>query len=357
MSLFNLPLTPYKLDDYFITGDQSFASVLNAIVENELEGSENGEINLQATVTLVEPMNDAGAVTTWDLATWSRVTVQYEDFSEVYSAYNVVSSMSVGVLEERGKDVFGDSIQHKLDAMNFVYEMVVYKNIYIQFPDKFWADDNASFLFVETAERGRCHTWQSLDTVQGEYYPGSNILLCAVPDYIFEEIKEEVGVGSGRFKIPQAEVMKLLRDSLGQVYPDEFWNTMDCEEGNEFTFSFSQHPPTDTCMYYTFPEPNPNWLGSYVNWKVNADGDEAYNNFLEYIRPLPSYDDPHLILSGSAVCDENSAYVHGGYLAGKFRNNCVFPAILFCHSLQTSYVAAAFSRHSSGKLCDRLALR
>jgi len=323
MSLFSLPVHPYKIDQYYITGDQSYANLLNAIVENELGDSENGEINLQSTVTLVEPMNDAGAVTTWDRATWSRVTVRFEDSGEieVYSASNVISTKSVGVLQERGKDVFGDSIQDKLDAMNFVYEMVVYKPIYIQFPDKFWADDNASFLFVETAERGGCHTWQSLDTNPGEYYPGSNILLCPVPDYVFEEIKEEVESGTGRFKIPQAEVMQLLRDSLGQVYPDEFWNNMDCEEGNEFAFSFTDPPPTDMCRYYTFPEPNPNWLGSYVNWKVNADGDEAYDKFLEFIRPLPSYDDPHLILSGSAVCDENWAFVHGAYLAGKFQNN------------------------------------
>jgi len=61
--MYNLPLLPYKNSDYYITGDKSYASLLNKIVENELENSANGEINLGSTVTTVEPMNSNDEVT------------------------------------------------------------------------------------------------------------------------------------------------------------------------------------------------------------------------------------------------------------------------------------------------------
>lgn len=323
ISLYSWPIHPYDaFDNLYINNPRNYAALVDNYIEDilgcEYDDAEEyyqcsyGEYYTGATVTAVEPLDENGEDTTWDLVNYTSVTVDYGGGCvESYTANIVVSTLSIGVLERDGEAIFGDSLKPKLDKLNAVFDMVDYVDIFIQFDTKFW-DATTAFLFAETAKRDMCHVWQNFDTEPGEFFPESNVLVCSINTEVWADLKMDQG--DGTFKLPTSAVMKLLRESLGNVYKDESWMSTDCIEGDITMWHPSTSSPPDVgtgCFYYVFDR-NPAFNGDWEDWNVGASAEDYY----EAIEPSPSYDDPLLMLSGSAVCDEQYAYVTGAYFAG-----------------------------------------
>lgn len=316
MSLFTWPILPrgdFQDKSTYISDTGNIAGILRRIIEVENLGP---KIETDKKVTLVEGLNDGSVASDWDDATSVRVTT--EDGPTI-TALKVISTVSVGVLLNNGGSIFVPSIdgpESILDALDRIYEMNEYKEIFFQFGGEQPFSDRWQFFWIETEERDQCNWWQSLSTQWEEFFPGSNTAVCVVTTPTYEAL---TAAGGGRVTDEQANV--LLSESLGKVFD----LPSDCTKAT--TWDPETIPEAGKCTYRIFDSVNEDWYGSYENWKPDPSRTAAQilGDFdTVFGRENVCTQNRTLYIGGSAGCLRHWGYVHAGLWSGyKLADCCI----------------------------------
>ena len=197
----------------------------------------------------------------------------------VITSKKVISTLSVGVLNNKHSIFSPPFPEKKLNDMNAVYQMALFHKAFFAFPKKFW--DDKEMISFAMKEKGKCQVWQNLDT--SKFLQGSNILFCTVTEWWaskFEQFNDN-------------EVQQELLKPLKLAYPDM---------------------PEPTDFIYSRWATNQWAFGSYEARIVNGTTDQFEN----FVAPLQNELESNIVyISGSASCKYHYGYVHGAYWAGK----------------------------------------
>lgn len=222
------------------------------------------------------------------------VKVSTEDGS-VYTADNVIVSVSVGVLQTKLIEFQPDLPMWKLLAI-YKWDMVDYCKIFMKFPSKFWPTGAGTEFFMYVHERrGYYNFWQHLENE----YPGGNLLMVTVTDDESRRIEQQPEEET------KAEIMAVLRKMFGDDIPEM----------------------TDILI--------PKWShdrfykGTYSNWPIGV----TVQDFYEIKAPVgPVY------FTGEHVSQEHNGYVHGAYLEGINTGNMVLDCVKNGNCANSSFI-------------------
>mgnify|MGYP005843454405 CR=1 FL=1 len=318
------PLSTY--DDYqdkscFVSHPDNGAVVARAVVHNE-GIIEDARMLTNRKVCRVDwsPLDAEGR---------ARVYVCNADDTNcvVYRPFKVVSTVSVGYLDNTGEALFSPlstPIEEKLASMRSVFAstnvlgtMPIYKEIKFQFDSKWWGD--YQFMPVETDNNGWCNWWQNYHTRwSNEFFHGSNTLVCVSTTEVYEE---------QLYPLDDDKVRLLLQESLGQTqayadavspYVDDTVDGRGCVAGSPpYGWEGAASVPDSGCRYYVFNEENENWQGSYPNWKVGGTK-EDFDDFTRGLSVLDSNGQERNVthFAGDATCYRLWGTQHSAYYSG-----------------------------------------
>mmetsp|Transcript_1516 Transcript_1516/g.2129 ORF Transcript_1516/g.2129 Transcript_1516/m.2129 type:complete len:555 (+) Transcript_1516:82-1746(+) len=206
-----------------------------------------------------------------------------------YNAKKVISTVSVGVLENR-PDLFSPNLPTaKMDSNPF--KMGVFCKVYFQFPEKFWGDKEVINMAVSDRNQGKCNVWYNLDL----FKPGSNILFCMITD----EIVGEMGIDSDFFYLDESMLDGIL-EPLRNIY------------GSAYVSPLAQYYPN---------WPNDAWTyGSFEKWQLGR----KLSEYEIFAAPLENKKGMNVVhFSGSATCRRYDGWVHGAFFSGERTANYV----------------------------------
>ncbi|KAI0752122.1 amine oxidase [Fomes fomentarius] len=228
------------------------------------------QILLNATVTNVKYI---------DTRSQAGVLVQLADGRMLEADY-ALCTFSLGVLQHDDVAFHPPLPDWKQEAIQSM-TMATYTKIFLQFPEKFWFDTEASTLplmaLYADPERGRYPVWQSLD--HENFFPGSGIVFVTVTgDY---SLRVEA--------LPDSQVQDEVMGVLRTMFPN-------------VTI------PDPIAFHFPRWASDPLFRGSYSNWPSSF--------FSQHHQNLRATVGSRLWFAGEATSQKYFGFLHGAYFEG-----------------------------------------
>lgn len=250
----------FKDEDYFVTDPRGWLPMLEQLnVPEDI-------IHLGTLVTKIEYDSEAvgGGVT---------VTAEKDGETVTYKADQVVTTLSLGVMQADMASLFSPPLPDwKVDEL-FKFDMNTFTKIFMKFEEQFWGDDE--FFMHASPKRGFYPHFHNLNSVG--YFPGSNGLLATVTG------DESARVERLSDAEVAAEITAVLRSLFGPDVPE----------------------PIEIIVPRWRQDPL--FRGSYSNWPI---GTTAHDHS-ELRTPVGS-----LFFAGEHTHPTMTGYVHGALESG-----------------------------------------
>eukprot|EP00475_Leptophrys_vorax_P041060 TRINITY_DN7711_c0_g1_i5.p1 TRINITY_DN7711_c0_g1~~TRINITY_DN7711_c0_g1_i5.p1 ORF type:complete len:549 (+),score=145.56 TRINITY_DN7711_c0_g1_i5:87-1733(+) len=269
----------------------------SAIVEISLDGanfvpnatsaekSNNNGLDISSRILL----NQKVKTVRWNLTNEAgeKVIHVIMETGEIYEAYFVVSTVSIGVLQYQEIKFEPTLPSWKLEGI-YMDEMAVYTKIFMQFHECFW-DDNEFFLYA-SEQRGYYSYWQNMN--HPKYFPGSNILMvtATTPESI---------------RIEQQSVEKTIDEAvavLETIFLEKV-NAKNHSNGGVDRRKILRPKAVEIPRWKS----DPLTRGSFTNWPIGFTDKQK--------EKLKGTVNGNLLFSGEGTNDM-SGYVHGGFFSG-----------------------------------------
>jgi len=228
-----------------------------------------------------------------------KVKAQFNDgistTPKVYCAKRVISTVSLGVLEDESINV-----RPKIKTRDSPFErrMGNLVKIYFRFPEKFWGDEEyITFLMDEDFRRDTTNK-----TIKGEYF--YNL------DHFFLNIGETATNSLFMFmSTPDLDLIGVNDPNVDDAKVSEkIWSILDPlrqKYGNSYV--------EPNCWYFKDWDDDTLYKGAYGIWKFGA----TYYDHFNFFQPRENVaNEKVLYLSGEASCFNIWGYIEGAYEAG-----------------------------------------
>mmetsp|Transcript_15772 Transcript_15772/g.32360 ORF Transcript_15772/g.32360 Transcript_15772/m.32360 type:complete len:505 (+) Transcript_15772:111-1625(+) len=203
------------------------------------------------------------------------VKCEGDNGQQVYKAKYAVSTFSLGVLQEKHREMFSPPLPSWKSAEVMKFDLATYVKIFITFESNFWPPEE-QFLFASRT-RGFFPHFQNLDL--SGFFPGSNMLLATMTG---DWAKRAERMTDDQVLV---EAMAVLEDSFGKAAVSK---------------------PTGIYVSRWFTDPL--FYGAYSNWPTGVS-DQDFNELRTAVG--------RVLFSGEATSARYNGYVLGALEAGR----------------------------------------
>eukprot|EP00475_Leptophrys_vorax_P041059 TRINITY_DN7711_c0_g1_i4.p1 TRINITY_DN7711_c0_g1~~TRINITY_DN7711_c0_g1_i4.p1 ORF type:complete len:521 (+),score=161.00 TRINITY_DN7711_c0_g1_i4:87-1649(+) len=280
----------YKDEQFMILDQRGYVTVVHDLVRNAnfINSSSNVDVaNTDISSQIL--LNQKVKTVRWNLTNEAgeKVIHVIMETGEIYEAYFVVSTVSIGVLQYQEIKFEPTLPSWKLEGI-YMDEMAVYTKIFMQFHECFW-DDNEFFLYA-SEQRGYYSYWQNMN--HPKYFPGSNILMvtATTPESI---------------RIEQQSVEKTIDEAvavLETIFLEKV-NAKNHSNGGVDRRKILRPKAVEIPRWKS----DPLTRGSFTNWPIGFTDKQK--------EKLKGTVNGNLLFSGEGTNDM-SGYVHGGFFSG-----------------------------------------